>query len=168
MKKRFLASLLTLCLLAGLLPTVALAGGVANDHSGTASTYAELKEILDAAAQEGQRADDLMISPKDPDDPNWPSSFNWPADEEIVLNTTNVATLRACGDWEIPSNVTLNVDAATVLLQSHTPLLSTEICLPRRRIWDLMWLLARMVLIPPHVPFTSARNILGPSRRGLC
>ena len=87
MRKRLLASLMTLCLLAGLLPTVALAGGTQEIIG---------YEAFKAAVGDASKSD---ISLND-------CTFTWPDTEDTVEININVS-LDDSNTWEIPANITL-------------------------------------------------------------
>lgn len=95
MRKRIWAILLTVCLLVGLLPTTALAGGL-----DTAKTYDELVEKL--ASQTGT----IYVQPSE--------NFGWPENGELTIRANS--TIKAVDDmdretaWEIPEGITVNFE----------------------------------------------------------
>ena len=95
MRKRIWAVLLSVCLLVGLLPTTALAGGLT-----TVKTYAELVAAL--ASQTGE----IYLEPAA--DFGWPDTgtLSIPANTQIVVVDEN----EEKAPWEIPSGITVNFE----------------------------------------------------------
>ena len=93
MRKRIWAVLLTVCLLVGLLPTTALAGGFS-----TVKTYAELVAALES------QTDEIYLEPAA--DFGWPKTgtLSIPANTQIVVIDSN----EKPAPWEIPDGITVN------------------------------------------------------------
>ena len=93
MRKRIWAVLLSVCLLVGLLPTTALAGGLT-----TVKTYAELVAAL------ASQTDEIYLEPAA--DFGWPETgtLSIPANTQIVVIDEN----EEKAPWEIPGGITVN------------------------------------------------------------
>lgn len=91
MKKRLLASLMALCLLAGLLPITVFAGGVE-----TVKTYDELVAKIEelTPAESSQR---IALDPAE--------NFGWPASGTLTLPAK--IGIDCNSKWEIPNNITV-------------------------------------------------------------
>ena len=98
MRKRIWAVLLSVCLLVGLLPTTALAGGLS-----TVKTYADLVASLKNPAYE------IYLEPAA--DFGWPETgtLSIPANTQIVVVDEN----EEKAPWEIPSGITVNFERNT-------------------------------------------------------
>ena len=98
MRKRIWAVLLSVCLLVGLLPTTALAGGLS-----TVKTYKDLVASLKNPAYE------IYLEPAA--DFGWPKTgtLSIPANTQIVVVDKN----EEKAPWEIPSGITVNFERNT-------------------------------------------------------
>lgn len=108
MKKRFLAGLMSLCMLLTLLPTAALGSGNVDWKEARVSSYEELVEAL---ADPSNRY--IYILPRQMNEYGEPTGapFSWPAGD-VTLDmdweyTTQVSVSN--GIWTIPENVTVNL-----------------------------------------------------------
>ena len=91
MRKRIWAVLLTVCLLVGLLPTTALAGGF------EVTTYQELVDKL-SELQSGY----AYLVPAE--------NFGWPAEATLTIPANVGIEVETGKAWEIPSGITVNFE----------------------------------------------------------
>lgn len=89
MRKRIWAVLLAVCLLMGLLPTTALAGGFG------LTTYQELADALS-----GTGSNTIYLVPA--------ADFGWPAEATLTIPANVGIQVESGNAWEIPNGITVN------------------------------------------------------------
>lgn len=94
MKKKILGILLTICLLVGMVPITALAGGVTG-----VTTYQELVDAIAAKKAEGSTGN-VYVEPAE--------DFGWPEIGELTI-PANIG-IEVSGTWEIPEGITVNFE----------------------------------------------------------
>ena len=141
MRKRIWAVLLAVCLLAGLLPTTALAGGF------EVTTYQELVEKLSETS-----SGTIYLVPA--------AEFGWPAEATLTIPANVGIQVETGNAWEIPSGITVNFaqnchgiqcDELTINGTMHTAYSSQDSLFSR----------CDKVIIGPTGTFTCANDMEG-------
>jgi len=110
MKKRFLAGLMTLCLLLSLLPTAALASGNYDEKEARVTSY---EELVAALADPEMRYIYIQAYKSDIYGESTGEPFSWPEGDVTLNMDWDPSQIRGVyvtnGIWTIPENVTVNL-----------------------------------------------------------
>jgi len=123
MKKRFLAGLMTLCLLLTLLPTAALASGNYYEKEARVTSY---EELVAALADPEMRYIYIQAYKSDIYGESTGEPFSWPSGDVTLNMDWNTSQIRSVsvtnGIWTIPENVTVNLyDSLSVAGNPNDP-----------------------------------------------